>query len=1705
MTDTLAELLQARLDSQAARRIPRRSEGSGPARLAPAQLGMWLIWQQDPLNTAYNVALPLRLRGPLNTEVLLAGVREVVRRHEILRTTYTNEPRAAVGPVDAVPIGWSDETDPQRIVREMISRPFRLDREPPMRAALHRLGADDHVLALSFHHIALDAWGSTVLLEELSALYAGHQLEPVPCQYADYAEWLLDRPAEPDLQWWKDRLEGVPAVLDIPADHPRTPGDQNAAEVQLTLPDGVREFAYAHQCSPFMVLLTALQVLLARLTATTDIAVGVPEAGRSHEDTEAMIGSCLNTLVIRQDVDPERTVAQLLAANRVAVLDAFSHAQAPFTSVVDRLRPARTPGVTPLFQVLLNVVQTPIPRFPGLEASLLPVAATSAKFDLSWNIADHGALGLAGSLVYRSGLFEPATAQCFAAWLGNVLAGVLADPGALVGDIALEPDRGPILCGPRRAIPTAVPLHTAIERVVDRCPQSVAVVAADGSLTYSELDRRANQVAHYLLAAGVRPGEPVGVIAARRTHLMVLLLGVLKAGAAHAALDPDWPADRIAAMCADLRLVLTDPQVGRAMPATRPGVAVSPDQLAYLIYTSGSTGRPKGVAVEHRQITHYLQAAFEHMPPVAGGSFALASTIAADLGLTNVYGALAASGTLHLIDRETAADPIAMARHRVDVLKCVPSHLEMLAAHGDLAAVLPHRLLLLAGEPCPWDLVRRIRAVRPDLAIQNSYGPCETTVATFMCDVDTVPPSQREGVVPLGVPLANVDCWVVDPRGRPLPRGVPGDLVIGGPTVARGYLGADGSGAFLSSPPQSSAGPSHTTGRCYRTGDRVRVRLDGTVEFQGRLDDQIKIRGFRVELGEVGAALRTAPGVAEAFALPVGQSHGRRLVAWVTPSNVDVAAVREALRKRLPEYMVPSQIITLERLPLNANGKVDRSALPSPSDRSAGHEPPATPTQRRIAAAWREVLNVAEIGLDDDFFALGADSFQAVRAVRALGSGLRVIDLFTYPTVRELSRCLESASQEAAGLLHNLGGSAGVRTVICIPYGGGSAAAYRPLANALGSQVTTLAVELPGHDPARPDEDMLGLPDTVHALAAEIAESVTGPVVVYGHCVGTALAVALAQRLEADGRIVERVVLGASFPFARLPGKISGWIARWLPSDRLTSDRAYRDQLRVLGGLEELDAEQADVMLRSLRHDAREAETWFGAQLGKPTRLRAPIVCVVGERDRSTELYQERYREWGAFSDRISLMTVPHAGHYFLKHQAAYAAAAIDAPAPEPAPASVAPTADSGKRIEIGLRPFYTVAFGQTMSLVGSALSTFALGVWAYQRTGRISDYALIAMLAVLPAIAFAPLGGAIADRFDRRRVMLACDAVCAVTMLALVALVWSGTLTLWEVAVVAGITATVTAVHRPAYLAAVTQLVPKAYLGQANALVQLGTGVGMLLAPMAGGALMVAIGLRWVVGLDVLTFLIGLSTLLVVRFPDRLHRRRDETFRQAIAGGLRYIVRRRPLMVMTLYFILVNYLETVALVICTPLVLALGSAADLGAVTTASGIGAVTGSILMIIYGGTRRKAIGMVGFVISMGIGIALMGVRPSILLVGAGAVLWWASLSIVNAHWISMIQLKSGPELQGRVLATNQMLAIAMTPLAYFTAPALAAAIGSMSTLLLFTGLILAVWGVAGLLYRPLRLMEDGLPDAVPDAEIGDLDTVQARADARLAAAR
>lgn len=1044
--------------------IPRRDPAS-PALLSHAQRSLWLTWQLAPDSPAYNLAGSLDMEGPLDVAALAAALGDLVSRHDILRTRITagddGQAEQVVQPMEPVqPDGATSLQMPvvdlpaQAALEDALAgfaqTPFALDRQAPLRACLYRLGAQRHVLALSLHHIAADGWSLRILIDELLHCYEARlraqppALAPMPIQFADYAAWERQRldggERERQLRYWRDRLGQEHAPLELPLSHARG-AVTGAAEGRhrfvwsVELSDAVRALARARGASLFMAMTALLDLLLYRLSGQRRIRVGTPIANRGKAETHGLIGYLLNLQVLQVDAAPQMGFGELLEQVRQAVLDAQQHADLPFDMLVEALAPERLPGVHPLFQVKCTQ-QDAMERersAAGLRVRMQTLTAGQAHFDLSLDFTDR-AEGIECVFIHDTGLFDAQRIAVFADSLTRCAQQVVAAPDAALAAIALAdpPDPNAVPHPAESQVATVLALWNAS---VARQGQGMALRAESRTASFAQLDRAANRLAAQLRAQGLRPETRIGVLAPRSPEMVLGMLAVLKAGCVHVPLDPELPAERLACQlddCGARLLLAAQPAAWQpAIPVwplalsddTEPeGTVLEPvtlhrDQAAYLIYTSGSTGQPKGVVISHGALANYVQGVLARLDlPASASSMAMVSTVAADLGHTVLFGALCSGRLLHLIAPERVFDPDAFAdymhTHQVDVLKIVPSHLQALLNAARPEQVLPRHCLVLGGEATGWALGAQIAALSPGTRVLNHYGPTETTVGVLT--QEAAAGAREAATVPLGKPLGNGRAHVLDEWLSPVGQGLAGELYLGGQGLARGYQGRRGqtSERFVADP--WCAGQ-----RLYRTGDRVRQLVDGSFEFLGRHDDQIKLHGYRIELREVAQALQGLPGVASAEAIVREAQNGQqRLLAYVVAQEgqvLDIAALRELLSRALPPYMLPAAIVPLPQLPLTMNGKIDRNALPEPAPESvegAGHEAPVGAAEQALAAVWAEVLGREHISRRDNFFEIGGDSILALKVVaKARKRGLRLVprQLFEQVSLQQLAAMLESS------------------------------------------------------------------------------------------------------------------------------------------------------------------------------------------------------------------------------------------------------------------------------------------------------------------------------------------------------------------------------------------------------------------------------------------------------------------------------------------------------------------------------------------------------------------------------------------------------------------------------------------------------------------------------------------------------------------------
>jgi amino acid adenylation domain-containing protein len=1067
----MAERLGYLREPRELREIPRLPRDTNRFSASASQLREWVLDRLQPGTAAYNIRGGGKVVGSADLAVLERSLQEIVRRHESLRTTFTagadGEPVQVVAPELSISVPVVDLSaladEPRQAEARRVSviewnSPFDLERGPLMRVKIARLSGREHLLLMTFHHIISDGWSTMIFYRELAALYeafaAGRPspLPELPIQYADFAAWQRRRLAGEGLakqvDYWRRQLAGV-APLELPTDRPR-PSVQRfeGGKVPFHLPPepaaGLRAAGQGQGASLFMALLAAYSALLGRYSGQDDLPVGTYSGNRGRAELEGLIGFFINSLVLRLKLGGEPSFRQLLDRVREVTLEAFAHQDVPFEKLLEALRVERDLSRTPLFQVMLVLHNFPRAALDlgGVRLETIPVDLGHADFDLTLWLREDGAGGLDGAFTYSAALFEEATVARLGAHLAILIRAALAEPDRSVHELPLLGD------GERRQIltewsvgPAAVErercLHDLFEERARRAPAAIALEHGGETLTYEELNRRADRLAAHLRGRGVGPEVLVGLAVERSPAMVVAMLAVLKAGGAYLPLDPAYPEARRAMMLEDSRaaVVLTTGKDSKDTKDTKDeGSSVSllslrslaslgslgspqPTNAAYVIYTSGSTGRPKGVVVEHRSIAAYTAgaaAAFGLGPEDRVLQFA---SISFDTSGEEIHPTLASGATLVLRPEDMALSLAHFLREverlRITVLDLPTAYWHELAAGLGREGTLPAcvRLVILGGEKALPDRLALWREkVGPGVRLLNTYGPTEATIVASRCDLTRGPAE-----APIGRPIPGARAYVLDRSGQPVPAGLPGELYIGGSGLARGYLNRPEITAERFIPDPSASVPGE---RLYRTGDLVRWRREGELEFLGRVDHQVKVRGFRVEPEEIEAALRGHPAVHDAaVSVKPGPGGDPRLVAYTVREETGrietPADLKAYLRERLPEFMVPAVFVELPALPLTPSGKVDRRALPEPAaarPEAAAYVAPKSELERTIAAVWRDLLGIDRIGVEDNFFDLGAHSLLLVRAHarlrEALGQELTVIDLFRHPSVGALARHL---------------------------------------------------------------------------------------------------------------------------------------------------------------------------------------------------------------------------------------------------------------------------------------------------------------------------------------------------------------------------------------------------------------------------------------------------------------------------------------------------------------------------------------------------------------------------------------------------------------------------------------------------------------------------------------------------------------------------
>jgi amino acid adenylation domain-containing protein len=1031
-------------------RVPR----DAALRTSYSQRRMWLVQQLNPQTTAYNMAFTLRLRGPLDAALLAHSLDLVARRHEAFRTRFVSvdgEPAQLIEAHPAVLLERVDlrtwpaaqrEGEARRVLRAVSARRFDLSTAGLHSTSLLQLDDADHVLIWLMHHAIGDQWAAGVLLHEVQQIYTALlqqrplELAPLAIEFADYAEWQRDDchggTLATQLAYWRVQLEGLQALA-LPTDKPRRgPISGSGGSVHTDLGaarlNAIRQFSVRHRVTPFMTLLAAFDLMLARYSGQTDIAVGVPVANRQCIEAESLVGTLVNTVVMRNRVEPELQFTELLARAKHTALQAYAHQDTPFNTLVQELVPRRDRNFSPLVQVMFNVLNAPyrVDGFDGLRAEAFTFSQGAAQFDLSLTV-DTETFGQV-QLEYASDLFEEASAQRMLTGYVAVLDRVLADPALTVSGCELmgAAERAELQGWNATQTPfeSGLRLGDLIRRQVAASPQATAVVFEERTLSYAELDAAARALALRLRAAGAGPGSLVGVCLERGIELVTALVGVVYSGAAWVPLDPSYPPERVARMCEDagMSLVLSrEGELRRLRSALPPALryidveAAAPpgddadfaltgttDDPAYVIFTSGSTGRPKGAMNAHRGVVNWLQWMQAEYGLTPQDRVLLKTPYSFDVSLREFFWPLMTGATIVVARPDGHRDGAYLVelirQQRISLLHFVPSMLRIFLDEPGLEQCTSVQRVVCSGEALPGDAVELFFQRMPEARLCNLYGPTEAAVEVtyWECRPNDAagrgPDMPIVASVPIGRPVANTQMHVLDSRLRPQPVGVAGELYIGGVQVGMGYVGRPELTAerFI-------ADPFNPAGRLYKTGDLARWTTDGLIDYLGRADDQVKIRGHRIELGEVEACLGTHAEVARCVVIVREDAPGdKRLVAYVAPRGAipAVGALREHLRRQVPEYMVPQHVVVLGEIPLLPNGKIDRASLPMPTEaavvRDASFWVPRTDTEVAMAQIWERLLDIDRVSTTDNFFDLGGHSLLAMRAVSEIHKALGV-------------------------------------------------------------------------------------------------------------------------------------------------------------------------------------------------------------------------------------------------------------------------------------------------------------------------------------------------------------------------------------------------------------------------------------------------------------------------------------------------------------------------------------------------------------------------------------------------------------------------------------------------------------------------------------------------------------------------------------------
>ncbi|MHC5853145.1 non-ribosomal peptide synthetase [Nostoc sp.] len=1181
--DILAFLNSVKATNVIAEEIPTLSDDA-PKPLSFAQQRLWLLAQLQGPSASYNMPMALQLDGKLNIDALHSSLAYLLNRHDSLRMyfpTVAGQPEVAIANLDDIevlrdwglgigdwervlPIAISDSPNIQRLIDAHVQEPFDLNTGPLFKAKLLQLKEHKYVLLINMHHIISDGWSMGVFVRELRQVYTAFaqgqtpNLPPLPIQYSDYANWqrnwLQGEVLETQIDYWKNQLKDAPPLLELPTDYPRPAlqsyrGDRDRYSLSPDLTLAIKTLSQQQGASLFMILLAAFSILLSRYSRQEDLCIGSPIANRTHSHTEGLIGFFVNTLILRNQIKPKQSFIDFLQQTRQTCLDAYSHQDIPFEYLVEQLQPERSMSHNPLFQVMLALENNESPdlSLPGLDIEWLPLTYPFAKFDLALLVIESdNQLNL--SWEYATDLFEKNTIQRMAEQFEVLLKGIVDNPQQPINTLPLM--TAPELLQLQRwnqtesDYPHDKTLVEIFEQQVAKNPNNLALVFESQSLTYQQLNQKANQLAHYLIQNHqIQPDTLIGICVERSLEMIIGLLGILKAGSAYVPIDPNYPKERIGFMLEDsgtsvlltqsflkdklplanlenpCQIICLDEETFTEALTENPSLQSTPNDLAYVIYTSGSTGQPKGVMIEHRAIVNLSLVWAETFQVKHDSHLLQFGSFSFDLSVAEIATTFVTGACLYLANKETLLPSQTLVDfltdHKISHGFLSPSALSVLPQ-----ATLPDlQCLTVGGEACSAELAAQWGTGR---RLFNCYGPTESTVnaAIALCHPNGKKP-------PIGQPLSNIRIYILDAHNQPLPPGIPGELCIAGVGLARGYLNRPD----LTAEKFIEVELFSKIERIYKTGDLARWGIDGNLEYLGRIDDQIKLRGFRIELGEIESILLQHPSVKEAIVTLYKTENNQSLIAYLTGITTDLSTqLKNHLKSRLPDYMIPAQMIVLNELPLTPNGKIDRKALPLPNGVIEGlSEAPRNDLEQQLTQVWSAVLERQEIGIHDNFFDLGGHSLLAIKLLnniqQVFEQQLSLSSLFQNPTIAQLAEQLcNSEVQQLNSDLLLLQPQGEATPLFFLPGANGHSFYFRDLAINLGTERPVYGLETPGRDGSNP------LPESVAAHASQMIEllhqqQTKSPYILVGYSSGCAVAFEMASQLEQQGETVSLLAI----------------------------------------------------------------------------------------------------------------------------------------------------------------------------------------------------------------------------------------------------------------------------------------------------------------------------------------------------------------------------------------------------------------------------------------------------------------------------------------------------------------------------------------------------------------------------------------------------